>query len=278
MRWITTQVQLYHFVTADTYGPRLSRCRCDLYHSLALPNLAMLIKRAADTVTRPHGPQTFGRSRGRCHATNSGPSFGSEINTTSANAPLGMTTGAQTRCATPRLGTSSLVAERNVRTVIEMSHRQVVDLERAKSCCISHLSMTAAHAAKKRARAFATMVLMVQYMFMRVAAGGASGSNAFSQPRGHDAQGSTAPLVVCKHHWQSLPLRNSGTAAIRSQRKRAEAFLVTSGHRRHPASGLIGAALFLVNSGPSFSELCCTPKTGGTHIAPRVYSQHSGFL
>jgi hypothetical protein len=30
----------------------------------------------------------------------------------------------------------------------------------------------------------------------------------------------------------------SGIAAIRSQRKRAVALLVTDGHRRHPASGL----------------------------------------
>ena len=50
--------------------------------------------------------------------------------------------------------------------------------------------------------------------------------------------GNSAPSVVSRCLLPLWTAGNSGTATIRSQRKRAVAILVTGGHRRHPASGL----------------------------------------
>jgi hypothetical protein len=49
------------------------------------------------------------------------------------------------------------------------------------------------------------------------------------------ASGNSTPSLI---HYRSWFAKNSGMAAIPSQRSQADAILVRSGHRRHPASGL----------------------------------------
>jgi len=61
---------------------------------------------------------------------------------------------------------------------------------------------------------------------------------------------------------------NSGTAAIPPQTKQAKAYLVTSGHRRHPASGLSWGwgRSFVANSGPFFSGHTGRPENRRTQF------------
>jgi hypothetical protein len=47
--------------------------------------------------------------------------------------------------------------------------------------------------------------------------------------------GNNTPSLI---HYRSCFAKNLGMAAIPSQRSQADAILVGSGHRRHPASGL----------------------------------------
>src|SRR6476620_2617181 len=67
-------------------------------------------------------------------------------------------------------------------------------------------------------------------------------------------EGNGTPSMVSSCYSPLRTLGKSGTAAIRPQINRAEAFLVTGGHRRHPASGLNWGPPFAKNERPLFSE------------------------
>jgi hypothetical protein len=66
--------------------------------------------------------------------------------------------------------------------------------------------------------------------------------------------GNSAPSVVSRCLLPLWTAGNSGTATIRSQRKRAVAILVTGGHRRHPASGLNWGHRLQKRMAPLFSR------------------------
>ena len=59
--------------------------------------------------------------------------------------------------------------------------------------------------------------------------------------------GSNAPLVVFNYHSQTAPLGNSGTAAIWSQRRRAQCFFERRATGVTPLVALIGAVSFPQN-------------------------------
>jgi len=80
--------------------------------------------------------------------------------------------------------------------------------------------------------------------------------------------GNSAPSVVSRCLHRLCTVGKSGTATIRSQRKRAVALLVTGGHRRHPASGLNWGPSFAKTNGPSFQGAYCTECRNVKSVVP----------